>query len=279
MADSISRPDSARADGGVPNQERDAKIEQLLLNGLDHYFAAQYQQAINVWTRALFLDRSHARARAYIERARGALAERQRECEELLQSGVEAFERGQGSEARRLLRDALDSGAPSDEALSLLDRLDRINQASPTASSTVSPGAPARGPVQPQPSAAAPSWRSAPWLKGRSGALGLAIVGLVSTAAILGFVRLGPDATPAPVVSPVPDRLVVLPLPRRAERSLARAQTLAAGGRLRDALIELEEVRATDSERAEADLLRGRLQRQLLEFDGTPATDSRGSTP
>ena len=49
--------------------DRDAKIEQLLLAGLDHYFAKQYDQAINVWTRALFFDRSHPRARAYIERA------------------------------------------------------------------------------------------------------------------------------------------------------------------------------------------------------------------
>ena len=52
--------------------------EQLLLAGLDHYFAAQYDQAVAVWTRVLFLDRSHARARAYIERARSAQAERQR---------------------------------------------------------------------------------------------------------------------------------------------------------------------------------------------------------
>ena len=39
---------------------------------------ADYEQAIHVWTRVLFLDRGHARARAYIERARSALAERQR---------------------------------------------------------------------------------------------------------------------------------------------------------------------------------------------------------
>jgi hypothetical protein len=32
------------------------------LAGLDHYFAAQYDFAIQVWTRVLFLDRSHARA-------------------------------------------------------------------------------------------------------------------------------------------------------------------------------------------------------------------------
>jgi hypothetical protein len=77
----------------------------------------RYELAINVWTRALFLDRSHARARAYIERARSALAERQRESEELLQNGVAAFQRGDGDEARRLLQAAIEAGRPSEEAL------------------------------------------------------------------------------------------------------------------------------------------------------------------
>ena len=57
----------------------ESRIEELLLAGLDHYFSGQHELAISVWTRVLFLDRSHARARAYIERARGAIAERQRE--------------------------------------------------------------------------------------------------------------------------------------------------------------------------------------------------------
>src|SRR6185436_8688518 len=102
MADS-SRTDGSRAIDDAPDADRDAKIEQLLLAGLDHYFAAQHEQAINVWTRALFFDRSHPRARAYIERARSAMAERLRESEELLQSGVAAFHRGDTAEARRLI--------------------------------------------------------------------------------------------------------------------------------------------------------------------------------
>ena len=113
MSDSL-RTDRSRATDAASDADRDAKIEQLLLVGLDHYFAAQYDYAINVWTRALFLDRSHPRARAYIERARSALAERQRESEELLHTGVAAFERGDGDEARRLLQAAIDGGAPSD---------------------------------------------------------------------------------------------------------------------------------------------------------------------
>src|SRR5215472_19264738 len=130
MSDPL-RTDSTRPLDEATEADRDGKIEQLLLSGLDYYFAAHYEQAINVWTRALFLDRSHARARAYIERARSALAERQRQSEELLQTGVAAFHRGDGDEARRLLRAAIDSGAPPEEALAVLDRLNRLTGGAP----------------------------------------------------------------------------------------------------------------------------------------------------
>ena len=135
MADPL-RADGSRNHADVASEsDRDAKIEQLLLVGLDHYFAGRYELAINVWTRALFLDRSHARARAYIDRARSALAERQRESEELLQNGVAAFQRGEGDEARRLLQAAIDGGAPSEEALAVLDRLNRLEATAPPAAS------------------------------------------------------------------------------------------------------------------------------------------------
>ena len=117
--------DPLHASGPTGDSDREARIEQLLLTGLDHYFAGHYEQAINVWTRVLFLDRSHARARAYIERARSALAERQRESEELLQTGAAAFQRGDGDEARRLLQAAIEGGASHADALPLPDRLNR----------------------------------------------------------------------------------------------------------------------------------------------------------
>src|SRR5436190_21433305 len=100
MSDPL-RTDPTRASEPVSEADREAKIEQLLLSGLDHYFAGQYDHAINVWTRALFLDRSHPRARAYIVRARSALAERRWQSEELRQTGVAAFHRGAADEARR----------------------------------------------------------------------------------------------------------------------------------------------------------------------------------
>ena len=36
--------------------DRESRIEQLLLAGLDQYFAGRYEQAIDVWTRVAFLD-------------------------------------------------------------------------------------------------------------------------------------------------------------------------------------------------------------------------------
>jgi hypothetical protein len=56
-------------------------VDRLLMSGLDEYFEGRYERAIQVWSRVFFLDRSHPRARAYIDRARSALAEAQREAE------------------------------------------------------------------------------------------------------------------------------------------------------------------------------------------------------
>jgi hypothetical protein len=64
----------------VPDDQA-ARIDQLLTAGLDEYFAGRYDRAVQVWSRVFFLDRTNARARAYIERARSAVAERQRQAE------------------------------------------------------------------------------------------------------------------------------------------------------------------------------------------------------
>lgn len=256
------RSDSAHAPDATPGADRDAKIEQLLLVGLDHYFGGRYEQAINVWTRALFLDRNHARARAYIERARTALAEGQRESEELLQTGVAAFHRGEGGEARRLLQAAIDRGAPSEEALAVLERLNRLEAAGTQSPSNRA----ARAPSARQAPATARAARSLRWTAASMVAAGVVIAG-VAFASWSGRVDwrslLLLDA-PAAAAAPPPAREVVLPLPRRGEKALARAQTLVAAGRLRDALAALDGVKPTDPERADADKLRTTIQQQLL---------------
>jgi tetratricopeptide (TPR) repeat protein len=279
MSDPL-RIDGSRAHADVVSaSERDAKIEQLLLVGLDHYFAARYELAINVWTRALFLDRSHARARAYIDRARSALAERQRESEELLQNGVAAFQRGEGGEARRLLQAAIDGGAPSEEALAVLDRLNRLE---PASTPVISPPAErtSRGRTQ-------QGSRAVTHPLGSLGLISIILVAVAMTglAAVIAWnvvdwrsigvfagVTERSESSPAVASAPVPVD-ASLPLPKRGETALLRARALAAGGHLRDALVTLDAVRPTDPELAEANQLRADIQQQLLALTPVPSGD------
>ena len=279
MSDPL-RTDGSRAHADVASvadgDTKDAKIEQLLLVGLDHYFAAHYELAINVWTRALFLDRSHARARAYIDRARSAQAERQRESEELLHNGVAAFQRGEGDEARRLLQAAIDGGAPSEEALAVLDRLNRFE-------ATAQPAAaqPA-GTIRRERAsrAAGIGSRSAPARFGAvtDAAMALAIVAAAGVAAwkdLIDWRSLVARNEPAPAAIAVPvARDASLPLPRRGETALLRARALTAGGHLRDALAALDAVRPTDPQQPDADRLRADIQRQLLALTPVPSGDA-----
>jgi tetratricopeptide (TPR) repeat protein len=249
------------------NSDRDAKIERLLLAGLDHYFAAEYEQAINIWTRALFLDRGHARARAYIERARSALAEEQRQSEELLHSGLAAFDRGEADEARRLLKAAVVGGAPADEALSVLERLDRLQPASPPLPAATEARRLRERTASPEP-AAVPraARRAAAWRA-------LGVVSLVSVAALILWGRATwpdfrlPRAAPAAPPLATPDAL--LPAPTLSETAFARARALSARGHFHDALTTLDRIRPTDPEKADADQLRAALQRQLIELATT----------
>jgi hypothetical protein len=263
MSDPL-RTDPFRALEAAPDPGRDAKIEQLLLDGLDHYFTAQYEQAINVWTRALFLDRSHARARAYIERARSALAEREREAEELLQNGLAAFRRGEGDEARRLLQAAINQGAPPDEALAVLDRLNRLEQGA-AAQRPVSAVRAGRAPLLPPARDPAPA-------RGPGLVLALALTALCVAGGVFVATRnpidwrslLAIESAPSqsiPVTATVDARF---PIPLSGETALARARALTVGGHLRDALVELDRVRPTDAQRADADRLRADIQRQLI---------------
>jgi hypothetical protein len=260
--------DAAKPHGleGASDADRDARIEQLLLAGLDHYFAAHYELAISVWTRALFFDRSHARARAYIERARSALAERQRQAEELLQGGVAAFRQGDAAEARRLLQAAIDGGAPLEEAFPMLERLNRMDPVAPVP-------LPPRSPSDRHASLAPPAIRGA----APRFALAASMVTLIVLVALGAYAAVAsngdwrmlvglPSIRSAATIAPV-TRDVVLVLPRRGEMALTRARSLAAGGALHDALSALDAVRATDPQRPDADRLRADLQRELLRLD------------
>jgi hypothetical protein len=233
----------------------DSRIEELLLAGLDHYFSGQHELAINVWTRVLFLDRTHARARAYIERARTAIAERQREGDELLHQGLAAFSRGEATDARRLLTTAVERGARPEEAMAVLERLERLE--------------PARVPApEPARTSRVRGMLATP-RQGISAATLLLVlaIGLASGAVVMMAWSSGvlPWAPPAAVAASVPATPEPLPVPSASDVSFARANAWYKDGRLRDALAALDAIRPGDPLRPRADDLRAAIQQQLLE--------------
>ena len=264
MADPAQRDESPADDKGGP--DRDVKIEQLLLSGLDHYFRGQFERAIDVWTRVLFLDRSHARARAYIDRARAAVAERLRESEAFLHAGVEACDRGDVTEARALLTTAMERGGAYDEAWAVLDRVKRLEAASgedPAARARRRAGArrARRGAVT-RPKTGR-GFRLFPWLLLITlfAAAGAALY-LAGSWAQLEPVRLADQPGVAPVRENVPP--APLPVPSMPQLALERAEALVAEGRYADALGVLATVGLGDALRDEADTLRASIQREVL---------------
>jgi hypothetical protein len=254
MADSLPH-DEERGE----RRARTARIEELLLTGLDYYFAGEHDRAISVWTRVLFLDRGHARARAYIERARGALAERQRETEELIQRGMTAFDEGDTDNARQLLSTAITRGGPHDVALALLDRLDRLEAAGQSAAvrRDGTGELPPRGARDAARPLAPGSWVA---LVVFMAGLGLAAL-YVAISFSGGMLPRWQSAGESIASRPMPEQL---PLPRSADLALARAAALKDAGHLRDALRTLDLIGPSDAAYADADRLRADIQALLL---------------
>jgi len=263
MADPL--PSGPRPSPAHHGAEDDARIEHLLVTGLDHYFAGEFEPAINLWTRVLFLDRNHDRARAYIDRARSAQAEQQRASEALVHQGLEAFDRGEVGRARALLSHALDQGASHDLALGVLGRIDRLEvgqqlSSAPPARSEVRQRSLTKGTAAPAAHSARRSLASA-WM--------FLVLTVAVAAGLLAWTA--PDLSlwwPAsseaarPFAAPV--ALTPLPVPAPTEVYVTRARRFFAGGKLRDALAALDRIPQGDSLRPDADRLRGDIQRELL---------------
>jgi hypothetical protein len=297
----MSTPDAVRrssTDPGARASDRLALIEQLLLAGLDHYFTGQYEQAIHVWTRVFFLDRGHARARAYIERARCALAERQREAEARGAEEAIAPRPGGGSivagsvfashSAAAELTDPLPAAGPR-RRLSRRDLWRGVPESSILADRSADLGSPGvMGPVGDPSGGISPARGMAVAVSPRSGARVRAHVLLIALAVVLlcsaAYVVVARDrlaiwwgtpvesgvAAPLANVDPEP-----LPLPRISEQTLARARSLFARGHLHEALQTLSAVGADDPLRRDADTLLIEVERALLDAAGVRA----GSTP
>ena len=239
-------------------------MEALLVEGLEHYFSGRFEDAIHIWTRVLFLDRSHARARAYIDRARSAIAERQRRAEALLHESDELLAQGRTAAARQLLSQAIATTGDDERAAAVRVKLERLERAYAAA--------PQR-PADAATTGVAPAWRMPRW-RGAP----LAVV-LLTAAAVIGVLSV-PDVQhwlglrqSDRVITPA-TQVTRLPVMSSGEVALVRARSLYGRGRLAEALQALDRVSVDSPVRAAADQLRVEIQ-QILLASGPAASRAR----
>jgi tetratricopeptide (TPR) repeat protein len=231
------------------------QIDALLDEGLDRYFAAHYEEAIHLWTRVLFLDRTHERARGYIERARTSMAELQRRSDELLQTSRDLLERGEIDAARSLLAEAIATNGDDVQTAALRVHLERLERArTPSDTAAASPlGARQDG-----------SWLlriAQPRAVRLTAAAAALLLGAVTIGFVLGSTGSG-DATGAVATAAAgAGRPHVL---SSSEVALVRARTAVSKGRLAEALRELDRVSADSPDRPAADQLRIEIQQLLM---------------
>jgi hypothetical protein len=264
-------PESTRLASSDPTDPREQdeaalraqQIDTLLDEGLDRYFAARYEEAIHLWTRVLFFDRNHARARAYIDGARKTVAEMQRHSEQLLATSRDLLEQGDTQAARRLLGEAMATSADDLQVAALrvrLERLERVHQV----------GIESSLPIEPAIVHDRWSWGRVPWVA-VAGSLVLVGVAAVVAMALQGSLPARPSTTGTPAVAPAIDRVPVL---TTSEVALVRARTAVARGRLSDALKDLDRVSLDSADRPAADQLRIEIQQLLMASVRSPSVTS-----
>jgi hypothetical protein len=250
MSESSHRELPGAAEAG----ERENRAEGLLVDGLDQYFQGNFDEAIHLWTRVLFIDRTHARARAYINRARTAQGERLRRADEMLHMAGDLLTRGELDQARRLLATAEQASGADEKVAELwarLERVERTRQMVPASPVAIVDARPVR------------SWG---WI-GRMaaqatavGAFAVLLATVVASPAIGEWLagRRGPESTRATAATRPLEVLSV------EEVALVRARQLYARGRLSEALAVLDRVDGTGGNRDAIDRLRVDIQRGLL---------------
>jgi hypothetical protein len=255
MADARRRShaSSTSPEGEGAGASRGEQVDLLLEDGLDRYFNGRFEDAIHLWTRVLFFDRTHARARAYIDRARTALAEQHRRSEEMLQSSRDLLNQGHTEAARSLLADAMAARGDEVQAAALRAQLERVERA-------YAPAPGARPAVAP-PAERVPGWA---WRRPRPimvaatiAGIALVVIGAVS------FLALTEPADVAPPLQAAPSG-ARLSSPSASEVALIRARTSFTAGRLSEALQKLDKIGPDSPDRPAADQLRIEIQQLLL---------------
>ena len=198
-------------------------------------------------------------SKAYIDRARTALAEQQRQSDELLHASQSMLDQGRMADARALLSQAMARTGDDERAAALRMKLDRLERVARPAVDIAAHAAPS--PVDRLIGSPYVWW-------GLAAATAVATLWLIGRLAVPAFQPADPVAPPALVA---PAAVAAL---TSSDAALVRARTLYGRGRLADALRALDRVALESDLRSEADRLRVEIQRLLLAAEPPRVTPS-----
>jgi tetratricopeptide (TPR) repeat protein len=103
----------------------DGRIRELLEEGRSAFERAEYQDAIDAWSRIFLIDIDHQEAAQRIEEARRLKAEQERQVEELFHDAMGKLDAGQRAEAKTLLERVLKLQPGHLAAREYLENMDR----------------------------------------------------------------------------------------------------------------------------------------------------------
>jgi len=272
------------------NPEVPPKSFELLRQGDNLYSRGLYHQAIHVWTRILFLDRGNAEARVRIEKAKEAVAERERRLDAEIAEARGLFDGGEIEGARERVRSVLAADAGHGDAVQLaasIEAVDRRNEPPREAAAELEPlpqqktfppqgmdlpPAPTQGvvirvPKSPRPSSGRAESPATSRVQMAAFLLGVLLLFAVSAFYLRenwdAIVSDGAYGNPALAPAALPDRLAAN-VPDLSQLRYYSGERLFAQGRYREALAELRRVDRDSTVVAEARSLILRIEDRLL---------------
>jgi tetratricopeptide (TPR) repeat protein len=114
-----------------PSPDDQKKIEQYLSDGDAAFAAADYQKAIDLWSRIFLIDVTNDAASERIEKAKLKRREIESRLESVLAAGVAAFEKRDFATARMRLQEVLQADPNHAQAQEYLDRIQSEGQGVP----------------------------------------------------------------------------------------------------------------------------------------------------
>ncbi|MEM1177160.1 MAG: hypothetical protein AAGM22_02350 [Acidobacteriota bacterium] len=109
---------------GAEDAESADRIQELLAEGQQQFEIGQYQGAIDVWSRIFLIDIDHAEASRRIEEARGKKDELDRQAEESFHAALDQIEGQQLEEAKQSLQQVLQIQPSHPAAREFLEQLE-----------------------------------------------------------------------------------------------------------------------------------------------------------